>query len=454
MLGTFLALAVLLLGGGGIAAAVLARRPRIPLIEFFCLSWLFGVGFVSLTLWIASGFLSGLGLQVSTAAIAICLALGGWRAMRKAGSRFVWPRLGSKVEYLLIALLVIEFAAVAIGSARQTLGWDGLFVWEIKARIAFLSGGHLPAPYFSDGGWTFSHPEYPLAIPFTQLWIYLCRGEANQFWAKTIFPIFYAVGATLLAILAARLTGRRTFGYLLALLLFFVPQATILSGGALTGYADFPLAIFYLAAIAYLLCAISDKTPTSFLTYAICLALLPWIKKEGAILWAIGALAGVVVIIHQRRSWTWWLALLPGLVVIATWKAFLVFSHSVAPADFGAVSLAELNVHADRLVPILRNVFAELASIRHWGIFWLLVAVALVSAGAAWRRLPFILLAATIVLPILIYSSLYVFSAWPVYLNHLHSSLARLLLQVTPLAFLLIGLAMSKWHRRTADRIG
>ncbi|MDQ2868067.1 MAG: hypothetical protein M3R59_06615 [Verrucomicrobiota bacterium] len=373
--------------------------------------------------------------------------------MQRHGASFSCALPDGKLEWLLLLLLLAQIAIVFYGSARQTLGWDGLLVWEIKARFAFLSGGHLPAQYFSEPGRAFSHPEYPLAIPFTQLWIYLCLGEANQFWAKAIFPVFYVVGATLLALFGTRLTGKRTIGYLLALLLFFIPQVTIAAGGALTGYADFPLAAFYLATIGYLLCAVSESDQQSFPIYALCLALLPWVKKEGTILWAIAALAGALVLIKQRRSWRWWLALLPGFALICGWNLFLLVHRVAAPADFGSVNFHELIVHADRIAPIFHSVAREMINTSRWGIFWLLVGLALCYGIINRHRLRAILLLLTVTVPITIYSSLYLFSGWPVYLNHLQSSLPRLLLQVTPLAWLMIGLAMSQ-RRGSSYRSG
>ncbi len=53
-----------------------------------------------------------------------------------------------------------------------------------QSYYAFANGGVIPATYFSDSGRAFSHPEYPLAIPFTELWLYLWLGEADHFLRK------------------------------------------------------------------------------------------------------------------------------------------------------------------------------------------------------------------------------------------------------------------------------
>jgi hypothetical protein len=104
----------------------------------------------------------------------------------------------------------------------------------------------------------------------------------------------------LLATIGAKLTGKVSAGLGAALLLFFIPQISIEGGSAIVGYADFPLSVFYLATIGYLLCACRSDDEHSFRIYAVCLALLPWVKREGVILWFIAGLCGVLVIWRKK----------------------------------------------------------------------------------------------------------------------------------------------------------
>jgi len=129
------------------------------------------------------------------------------------------PMPRNLIEWLLTSLLLVEITVFFYVSFKHTLGWDGLLNWEIKARYAFLNGGVIPGSYYSNPGRAFSHPEYPLAIPFTELWLYLWMGEPHQFWVKTIFPLFYAAGALLLALFVTRLSTKRWPGLIVATLL-------------------------------------------------------------------------------------------------------------------------------------------------------------------------------------------------------------------------------------------
>src|SRR5438132_6010233 len=228
----------LFMGGFGVAVLIISRSPRINIIECACLAWLFGVGVVSISLWLGGTLVQGAALQLVVSLVCLALALTGWRMKKNKGLKFALPLPSSSAEWLLTALLLLELLAVFFVSLKHTLGWDGLFNWEIKARYAFLNGGVIPSSYYSSSGRAFSHPEYPLGIPFTELWLYLWMGEPHQFWVKIIFPLFYAACAPLLALFTARLSGKRWVGLLIASLLPFVPSITASPGGIIVGYID------------------------------------------------------------------------------------------------------------------------------------------------------------------------------------------------------------------------
>ena len=137
-----------------------------------------------------------------------------------------------------------------------------------------------------------------------------------------------------IALLGSRLTGRRAIGYGLAILLYFVPQVTVAVRTSMVGYADFPLSIFYLATAGYLLCSVTGGPVHSYSVFAACLASLPWIKQEGAILWAVAALAGAAVTLIEGKSAKRLLALSPGLVLLLSWQIFLWAMATTRPSDF------------------------------------------------------------------------------------------------------------------------
>jgi hypothetical protein len=366
--GLFAGYLTLFLAGFGVTLLLKRGQRRLNVLEHCCLAWLFGTGVVSLLLWLCGSFVSGAILQAVVVVACVTLGLLGWKAKQRGAAKFYFPRPASAVEWLIASLIAIEIATFFFVSFKHTLGWDGLLNWEIKARYAFMNGGVIPPEYYSSSARAFSHPEYPLGIPFTELWLYMWMGQPNQFWVKAIFPTFYATGSILLALLGARITGRRWSGLLVAVLLPFVPLLTAGPGGVIVAYPDFPFAVIYMAALGYLLYSLG-KTDHSLSIYAGCMTLLPWFKREGLVLWVVLAALGLVVNI-PRTKWRSFVFLIPGAVLVMSWHFYLMLRHTVPQSDFMRLSLRTLYENKDRILPILRASVSEAGQLGNWRIFW------------------------------------------------------------------------------------
>jgi hypothetical protein len=455
-LGLFGAFGTLFAAGYGLLALLVRHSVRLSLAEQIAFSWLFGTGAVSLLLWIFGFFADGLLLQGLVSAVCVSLGIVGCKKMPVWIELKTPSRIRTKpkwFEVVLAAVIAIEIAIVFYLSFVHTLGWDGLLNWEIKARYAFANGGVLPAAYFSDTGRAFSHPEYPLAIPFTELWLYLWLGESNQFFAKTIFPTFYLAGTFLLAGFGARLSRKAWLGLLTAALLFFVPQITVEVGCAAGGYADFPLSVFYLAVVGCLFCAVEQNESAFFRLYAACLALLPWIKRDGLVLWTVAAACGVFVILRAKKSQLSFLAFLPGIVIIGAWRLYLNAAHALQAADFLPFNLETFRTHLNRALPLLSALLAEFHSLPTWSLFWFIVAAAFLYALPRMGDPGVVVLLVALIAPTVLYLSLYLFSSWPNYLDHAGLSISRLLMQVAPVGFLVIILAISRVPKKHPQRV-
>lgn len=448
ILGLFAALLTIFFAGFGVATAIFSRSDRLNPIECACLGWLLGCGIVSLLLWICGMFCSGLVLQTLVALACLGLAILGWRAKRIANAKFTLPKPANIIEWILGSIVLFEIAVLIFVSFKHTLGWDGLLNWEIKARYAFLNGGTIPAVYYSSAGRVFSHPEYPLTIPFTELWLYLWMGEPNQFWVKIIFASFYAACAPLLALLVSRVSGKPWAGLLVAALLPFVPTVSASPGGVIVGYVDIPLSTFYLAAVGYLLLWFRTGDLRFIIVFAACSAFLPWTKSEGIILWGVLVLIGFILSLSKRRVAQFAISIVPGTILILGWRIYLRLVQMWPHSDFERPSLSAIGHNLGRLRNILGILLTEVSETGGWSIFWLIAAIALIYLFAS-RKLERIALGAAVIIPLVLYSLIYIFSNWPSYTAHMTSSFPRLLLHVMPAAWLAIGLALTQAKRET-----
>jgi hypothetical protein len=432
---------ILAAGFGGLI--LLARVQMRNLGEQFALSWLCGTGIVSFLIWALGFVIHGVSLFALVAVVCVTLPFVGWKMNGPSTFRFQPLRRLRTVELLLGALLVVEIGIIFYVARLHTLGWDGLMNWEIKARYAFSNGGVLPTAYFQNESLSFSHSSHPLAIPFTELWLYFWLGEANQFWVKTIFAMFYAAGAILLAAISARLTGKTSPGLIVASLLLFIPQIAFDGESVTAGYADFPLSVFYLATIGYLLCACRSNDCQLFGIYAACLALLPWVKREGIILWLVAAVSGVFVVWRRKQSPARLLALLPGLFVIVVWRFYLLKVHAVSPHEFVPVSVANLLSNIHRLGPIVGAFLNEFAQTGPWSLFWLLIATGCGYFVRQYRDIRSLVFFFALFAPIAVYSFIFIFSNWPNYLAQVALCSSRMLTDIVPLSCLTVSVALA-----------
>lgn len=433
------ALCLLLLGGLGISRLLLPNCANSA--ELFALSFLFGSAVISLSLFVFGLFVSGIALRllVTTA----CIALGwiGWRRSRVSNLRV--SRGFDTQAILLLAINVVQIATVGWLSSVRTLGWDGLFNFEVKARLAFLNGGVIPLEYFSDPSRSWTLQSYPLLLPLTENWLYLWLGRADQQLVKIVFLMFFISALCLLN------TGNRLLGVvgwrrlLASLLIFIVPLLIVGDGGASSGYADFPLAVFYLAAVIYLAEFWQSGNRSALQTATVIAACGCWLKQDGAILWlCVMALATIKLPMKTIRGWFELAkASLPGLLVMAGWQLFVRGFSLAKISQFSPVSFSTLRVNLWRAPVVAQAVLGELTNWRHWGALWLIAATAILAMF--WqKKTKLALLPLALVLPLGLYSSVYVFSIWPSFIAHLESSFPRLLIHLSLVAELTIGAAM------------
>lgn len=440
------AVALLTLFGAGLGGVLLllpARRTSVS--ELLSLAFLLGAAIISLASFWLGFLLAGAALRWTLTAI--CLALGAigvtrrGRVLRDLSS--LWPV--RRWEWWGLAALVAQLAIVFYLSCRLWLGWDALLIWELRARIASLNGGVIPVAFFTNPNTIWPHPSYPLLLPLTEAWLYGWLGRPSQELVKLLFPFFYLSAAGLLFVAGARFGTRRWQATLSPLLLFFVPLTWIGEGSVSSGYADFPLAVFYLAATLYALEYWQTGDGAALRLAGLLGAVLCWVKEEGAILW-VCLLAVTALKVIWRREWARLLVLLaPGTLLLGSWRLFLSFAQAPRWTAFQPFTPATLWANLARGPVILWSVLREGFHLERWGVLWWAVAGMVLWAIRRYHRSsteglqPVLLL--MVLLPLACYLGIYFFSAIEPVSVHIDYSLARLMLHIAPVALLFVVLA-------------
>lgn len=435
LLWTCVALLTMLAAGAGVTLLLTTPRQRLDAARLLAWSILLGAGTLSLVHFLAGAALRGWGLRLAVTAACLILVTWGARAARHRGVTFTWGAPRGPLEHLMLAVVAAEVALVWWVSFRTSLSWDGLMIFDTKARLAFENGGAVPLAYFSDRYRAWTHPDYPLFLPMIMAWLYGWLGRVDQEAAKVVPPLFFMAAAGLLY--AATRSRRR---WLLAPLLpAAVPLVVIGDGSASSGLGDFPLAAAYLAC---LLCLLDEDRPLAerLPLLAGLAALLPWIKQEGALLFCC-TLVLASLTTRERRLRVLGRLAWPGLLVFAVWRVFLAYSQAIVGQAFLPIRPSTLMANLARVLEIVPGVLAEMGKTGFWGWFWPAVLFALPPLlPREWRRAQWLLFAA-ILMPLSLYSAIYIFSAWNPMMLHLTNSMPRLLVQLSLPAMLALSAA-------------
>jgi len=341
-------------------------------------------------------------------------------------------------------------------SLHNTLRFDGVAVWEIKARLAEVHQGTIPAEYYRDVTRAWSHPLYPPFLPLTEGWVYRWVGHPDQQAIRLLFPMFFAVGSGLLWIGGHRLTGRRLPAAVGPLLLVAVPLISTGDGSAASGYADVPLAVFYLAAVVFLLDHLLHGRMSSLRVAAALAMVLPWVKQEGVVLFgglAVVMVGACILRAHSGKLRRGAAALrlaaycTPGLVVAVGWRVYLGRVRAVKEHDYLPYTLHTLTGHIGRVPTITSRLYHELAAWDHWALLWPWFAATAVLWVIIRRRSALLAAPLLVILPMVADSGVYLFSAWTPVEAHIDSSLSRLVLQLAPVAVLLIAMSLPHGRR-------
>jgi hypothetical protein len=281
-------------------------------------------------------------------------------------------------------------------------------------------------------------------LPLLETWVYLWLGRSDQTFARIIFPPFYLAALYLLYSGVAQVSGKRRIGLLTAALLFFVPFLDTGQTNVFTGYADFPLAAFYLAAVVSLNRYGDDPVDSRAILFGINAGALPWMKHEGTLLWLCVMLVAGVEFACKRRIRQALLAAGPGLVAIIGWKIAVLSTRSIQTHEFMPATMGNVTSHLDRVGTIAQFVFRELTATAHWSILWFIFPIALGAAAASGRRRLSAQLGAVVLIPLALYSGIYILSSRLAYEAHIDSSLPRLVSQLSLVALLTLGIAISE----------
>lgn len=375
------------------------------------------------------------------------------RGERLSLSRMPWRRIVPRFPSLLsrsrswawsdlLLSLVLMLAVLDLLSTTLTapfLYGDAVSFWAPKAKIFYH---HRLAPFLAFRDLPeFAHPDYPLFLPLTEVWLFLWMGQVNEYVMKIVFPVYTILLIIGVWAFTSRLSGKRAG--LIAAILFATTPIVVRHGAQ--GYADIMLTFYYWVATALLLVWFQTPRSPLLILGAIFLGLTGWVKNEGLPLILINGCALGVYLLGSRRSGSMGVPrvvfLFGGIAagIVLPWL-FVRYSFGFE-SDLRIPSLISmLSVERVWLIGkgFIRELFAPSSVLTRWNLVWYaLVSVVVLHIRTLWRsllRYPVLLIAGQV----LLYSSVYMITPYDVEW-HLDTSVDRLLLHLYPLGCCVVG---------------
>ncbi len=262
-------------------------------------AWGFALGLTLFALSVPLAFATGLSPRLAillVAAMAIAATLYYRRSAHSATSLSPREREGVRapmrpIHLLLLLLTLVGVIAYSLRALTEPM-WstDFLAIWGLKGKTIFLSGG-VPRRLFEDPSLGFSHPEYPLGLPFLYAALSFLLGRWDDHAMALLFPFLQA--ATLLALfgwLRRRGASKTTALGAAALLALFEP----LYSAFLAGMADVPYSFVALLFGAALSDALDRTDAFAERRLALASFLVISTKNEGLLLTSAGVLLALL----------------------------------------------------------------------------------------------------------------------------------------------------------------
>ncbi|HEX4440342.1 MAG TPA: hypothetical protein VH854_09750 [Thermoanaerobaculia bacterium] len=304
---------------------------------------------LALLLGIRPGWVPFLALVAAAAAASLLRPAAGLAAGDAAPAA---PSLSRGTAAALRAIAVLGVALFALRALTEPM-WanDFLAIWGLKGKTIYALSA-VPDRLYADPSLTFSHPEYPLGIPFLYAGLASLAGGWDDHAAAVLFPIIQV--ATLCGLagwLRRRGVPRAVTLAAVAVLALDLPLYT----GSHVGLADIPLSFFALLLGASLSDAADGTDAGAAARLALASLLAVATKNEGLFLAAAAVVIGLVATRGARRRRDVALAIvLPALLVLVPhriWRG----SARLKDFDFGLLTPSRWGELASRIVETARN---------------------------------------------------------------------------------------------------
>jgi hypothetical protein len=339
--------------GYGVAGA-LVPRGRVWLAERLAWGFATGLAFVGGSVALAFSLHAAPGWLPFLVLATLVVLPAGLLRIRERAAVLPVPRL-SPVSTLLLAIVLVGVALYLLKALTEPM-WanDYVAIWGFKGKTFYFER-RVPERLFRWLSLSFSHPEYPVGLPFLYAGIAFLLGRWDDHAMAVLFPFLQT--ATLLALfgwLRRRGATRELALGAAALLSFFEPLYRAFT----TGMAEVPLS-FGLLLLGTSVCDRLDRTdPGASRRIALASVVCTATKNEGLYFVAV-ALVLATVFSSARKGFAARAAAMLALPAALVVAAHRLIRGSQPLRDFDFSLLARWGVLAPRVKESIATAVAE-----------------------------------------------------------------------------------------------
>ena len=450
-----IAIIYLVISGFGVARLILKDK-----IDFSLFGWLplsFVLGFGLMATWASIIMIFGLKLSFLILVLPFLFFFAYGFLQLKAmllAKEFKIPSFEfTPLQWFLIGVTVFAVGFVFLRSVVFPMHfWDSRAIWSLKAKMFFESGTVFSENFLSPMR-VQPHIRYPLLFPLSQAFIYLSIGMIDDWVVMLLIGLFFPLMVSFLFDLLRILTNKTETALLGSATLALLPLYYLSDGPAYSGYADTPLALFYLVSFGALLLWRVKQDRKLLIVGLITSAFLPLVKNEGMVLLLLNI--GWVFLPDYKK----WPDLIRNLLLFLLISILILVPWFVIRSQIPEVNEQQYLTHLrpaviiknlDR-VPMIATYYVRAflglekplsqASFM-WGGLWLIM---LVAAGRSFweRRKIEIGIFLMIILNILAMALIHLISPGELTGGFLAVTVFRVTCSITPLLIILIALNMA-----------
>lgn len=266
--------------------------------------------------------------------------------------------------------LAIIFAVINITKMHPWGEWDAWAMWNLKTKLLFLSDTSW-VRNLHDIHWH-THPDYPLFLPFMNIWILTLMKEYSTF-VPLITTTLFTLMTGMLLYSGLKFFIKKELALISSCLILSHPYYIFL---ATAQYADILLSFYLLASIITLLLTLREDQGRLALLSGSFIGFMPFIKNEGIVMaLIIISLTCFYIYLQNRRQGKSKFHLISMLLIgfLVSSLPAMIFKVFLAPSNQDILpNLAMSNLNIVNL-KILAQFIAVQIKDERWLYIWMFV---------------------------------------------------------------------------------